>query len=148
MQINRLNCNNNNNNSTGIELFSNLPTAIRCLNHDIKMFKSVLKEYLLLHSCFIEEFTLIKNSHLWWWFSDVIILVSFCIIRDVCKYVNSCSNFVFIFLFETCTVFVLLYVPNPWLRPLECNYILFCSAVWYTPYSRAAPLSPETYSLY
>jgi hypothetical protein len=50
---------------TGIKLFSNHPATIRCLNHDIKLLKPVLKEFLLSHFFYsVEEFTLIKSSQL------------------------------------------------------------------------------------
>jgi hypothetical protein len=46
----------------GIKLFSTLPDSIKSLNHDIKVFKPALKDYLLSHSfCSIEEFTSIEN---------------------------------------------------------------------------------------
>jgi hypothetical protein len=35
---------------SGIKLFSKLPPYIKSLNHDIKIFKPALKEYLLSHS--------------------------------------------------------------------------------------------------
>jgi hypothetical protein len=42
---------------SGIKLFNNLPPSIKCLNHDIEMFKPALKEYLLSHPfCSVEEF--------------------------------------------------------------------------------------------
>jgi hypothetical protein len=47
-----------------IKLFSNLLANIKSLNHNIKMFKPALKEYLLFHSYTIEEFTQTKNSQL------------------------------------------------------------------------------------
>jgi len=36
--------------STGIWLFGNVPTAVRSLNPDTKVFMSALKEYLLSHA--------------------------------------------------------------------------------------------------
>jgi hypothetical protein len=47
---------------SGIKLFSNLPPTIRSLNHNVQKFKPALKEYLLSHSYFVEDFTLAKNS--------------------------------------------------------------------------------------
>jgi hypothetical protein len=38
----------------GFKLFSVLPFRIKSLNYDIKVFKSVLDDYLLSHSCFVE----------------------------------------------------------------------------------------------
>lgn len=35
---------------TGIRLFGNVPTAVKSLNPDTKVFMSALKEYLLSHS--------------------------------------------------------------------------------------------------
>jgi hypothetical protein len=50
---------------TGSKLFNNVPLPIKSLNHDAKMFKSALKEYLLSHSfCSAEEFTITRNSQL------------------------------------------------------------------------------------
>jgi hypothetical protein len=46
-----------------IKLFNNLPPNDKSLNHDTKMFKPALKEYLLSHSIyFLQEFTSTKNS--------------------------------------------------------------------------------------
>jgi hypothetical protein len=45
----------------GIKLFNTLPDSIISLNHDIKVFKPALKDYLLSHSYSIEEFTSIEN---------------------------------------------------------------------------------------
>jgi hypothetical protein len=45
----------------GIKLFNNLPDSIKSLNHDIKVFKPALKDYLLSHSYSVEEFTSIEN---------------------------------------------------------------------------------------
>jgi hypothetical protein len=39
---------------SGIKLFNNLTPTIKSLNHDIKIFKPALKEYLLPHSYSIE----------------------------------------------------------------------------------------------
>jgi hypothetical protein len=47
---------------SGIKIFSNLPPNVKNLSQNIKMFKRVLKEYLLSHSYSVEEFTLAKNS--------------------------------------------------------------------------------------
>jgi hypothetical protein len=48
-----------------IKLFNYLPTNVKNLRHNIKMFKWALKEYLLPHSFYsVEEFTLAKNSQL------------------------------------------------------------------------------------
>jgi hypothetical protein len=44
----------------GIKLFSTLPDNIKSLNHDIKLFKPALKDYLS-HSYCVEEFTSIRN---------------------------------------------------------------------------------------
>jgi hypothetical protein len=49
---------------SGIKLFNNIPPTIKSLNHDIKKFKPALKEHLLAHSYFIEEFTSARNSQL------------------------------------------------------------------------------------
>jgi hypothetical protein len=47
----------------GIKLFIKLPPNSKSLNHGIKMFKPVLKEYLLSHSFYsVEEFTSTNNS--------------------------------------------------------------------------------------
>jgi hypothetical protein len=45
----------------GIKLFNSLPDSIKCLNHDIKLFKLALKDYLLSHSFYSAEFTSIEN---------------------------------------------------------------------------------------
>jgi hypothetical protein len=45
-----------------IKLFNSLPKSIKSLNHDIKLFKLALKDYLLFHSFYsVEEFTSIEN---------------------------------------------------------------------------------------
>jgi hypothetical protein len=49
---------------SGMKLFSNLPPSIKSLNHGMKMFKVVLKEYLQSHSYSVKEFTLTRNSQL------------------------------------------------------------------------------------
>jgi hypothetical protein len=42
----------------GIKLLSTLPYNIKSLNHDVKVFKPVLKDYLLSHSFYpVEAFT-------------------------------------------------------------------------------------------
>jgi hypothetical protein len=46
----------------GIKLFNTLPDSIKSLNHDIKLFKPALKDYLLSHSSYsVEEFTSTEN---------------------------------------------------------------------------------------
>jgi hypothetical protein len=50
--------------SSGIKLFNKLPPNIRSLNHDIRIFKPALKEYLLSYSISSVEFTSTKNSWL------------------------------------------------------------------------------------
>jgi hypothetical protein len=48
---------------TGIKLFNNLPPTIKSLNHDIKVFKPALKDYLLTHFFYsIDDFTSVENS--------------------------------------------------------------------------------------
>jgi hypothetical protein len=48
---------------TGIKLFNNLPPTIKSLNHDIKVFKPALKDYLLTHSFYsVDDFTCVENS--------------------------------------------------------------------------------------
>jgi hypothetical protein len=49
---------------SGIKIFNNLPPNVKNLSHNIKMFKTALKEYLLSHSYSVEEFTLAKNTQL------------------------------------------------------------------------------------
>jgi hypothetical protein len=46
---------------TGIKLFNNLPPTIKSLNHDTKVFKLVIKDYLLTHSCSVDNFTSIEK---------------------------------------------------------------------------------------
>jgi hypothetical protein len=47
----------------GIKLFNTLPTSIKSSNHDIKVFKPALIDYLLLHFFYsLEEFTSIEND--------------------------------------------------------------------------------------
>jgi hypothetical protein len=47
----------------GIKLFNNLPPTIKSLNHDIKVFKPALKDYLLTHSFYsADDFTFVENS--------------------------------------------------------------------------------------
>jgi hypothetical protein len=41
----------------GIKLFNTFPASIKSLNHNIKVFKPALKDYLLSHSYSGEEFT-------------------------------------------------------------------------------------------
>jgi hypothetical protein len=49
----------------GIKLFNTRPSNIRSLNHDIKVFKPALKNYLLPHSFYpVEEFTSTENSQI------------------------------------------------------------------------------------
>jgi hypothetical protein len=45
----------------GIKLFSTLSDSIKSSNHDIKVLKSALKDYILSHSYSVEEFTSIEN---------------------------------------------------------------------------------------
>jgi hypothetical protein len=48
---------------TGTKLFNNLPPTIKSLNHDIKVFKPALKDYLLTHSFYsADDFTSVENS--------------------------------------------------------------------------------------
>jgi hypothetical protein len=48
---------------TGIKLFNNLPPTIKSLNHDIKVLKPALKDYLLTHSSYsVDDFTSVENS--------------------------------------------------------------------------------------
>jgi hypothetical protein len=48
---------------TGIKLFNNLPPKIKSLNHDIKVFKPALKDYLLTHSFYsTDDFTSVETS--------------------------------------------------------------------------------------
>jgi hypothetical protein len=47
---------------TGIKLFNNVTYTIKSLNHDIKVFKSALKDYLLTHSYSKDDFTSVENS--------------------------------------------------------------------------------------
>jgi hypothetical protein len=50
-------------NYTGIKLFNNLPPTIKSLNHDIKVFKPALKDYLLTYSFYsVRDFTSVENS--------------------------------------------------------------------------------------
>jgi hypothetical protein len=44
---------------TGIRLFNNLPPTIKSLNN---VFKPALKDYLLTHSYFVDDFTSVENS--------------------------------------------------------------------------------------
>jgi hypothetical protein len=46
---------------TGIKLFNNLPRTIKSLNHDIRVFKPALKNYLI-HSYSVDNFTSAENS--------------------------------------------------------------------------------------
>jgi hypothetical protein len=47
----------------GIKLFNNLPPTIKSLNHDIKVFKPALKDYLLTHSFhYIDDFTSVEEN--------------------------------------------------------------------------------------
>jgi hypothetical protein len=46
----------------GTKLFNTLPSSIKSLNHDIKVFKPALKDCLLSLSFYcVEEFTSIEN---------------------------------------------------------------------------------------
>jgi hypothetical protein len=43
---------------TEMKLFNSFPDSIKSLNHDVKLFKPVLRDYLLSHSFYsVEEFT-------------------------------------------------------------------------------------------
>jgi len=45
--------------------FGNFPSDIKSLNHNIKIFKLVLKDHLLMHSFYnVEEFIITENSKL------------------------------------------------------------------------------------
>jgi hypothetical protein len=45
------------------KLFNNLPPTIKCLNHDVKVFKPALKYYFLTHSLYpVDDFTSVENS--------------------------------------------------------------------------------------
>jgi hypothetical protein len=47
----------------GIKLFNNLPPTIKSLNHDIKVLKPALKDYILTHSFYsVDDFTSVENS--------------------------------------------------------------------------------------
>jgi hypothetical protein len=46
---------------TGMKLFGNLPSTIKSLNHDAKIFRPPLKGYLS-YSFSVEKFTVIKVS--------------------------------------------------------------------------------------
>jgi hypothetical protein len=47
---------------SGIRSFSNLPTTIKNINHNVKILKPALKECLLSHHFYcVDEFTLIEN---------------------------------------------------------------------------------------
>jgi hypothetical protein len=48
----------------GIKLSKNRSSVGKYLNHDMKLFKPALKEYLLSHSFHSVGFTLIKNTPL------------------------------------------------------------------------------------
>jgi hypothetical protein len=46
----------------GIKLFNTLPDSIKSLNHDIRVFKPALKDYILSHSFYsVEELTSSEN---------------------------------------------------------------------------------------
>jgi hypothetical protein len=48
---------------TGIKLFNNLPSTIRSLNHDTRVFKPALIDYLLTHSFYsVHDFSSVENS--------------------------------------------------------------------------------------
>jgi hypothetical protein len=49
---------------TGMKLFSNPSLTIKCLNHNMELFKPALREYLLSYSYFVKEVTFIKNLQL------------------------------------------------------------------------------------
>jgi hypothetical protein len=44
-----------------IRLFRSLSDSTKGLNHDIKVYKPALKDYLLCQSYFVEEFTSVEN---------------------------------------------------------------------------------------
>jgi hypothetical protein len=47
----------------GIKLYNTLPASIKRLNHDIKVFKLAVKDYLLSHAFYsIHEFTSTEND--------------------------------------------------------------------------------------
>jgi NAD(P)H-nitrite reductase large subunit len=47
------------------QLFSNLPSRNRRLNHGLKLFRPAVKEYLLSHSCDrVDEFTSTESSYM------------------------------------------------------------------------------------
>ena len=47
----------------GIELFSDLPTAVKCLSQNIKEMKPTFQEYVLSNSfCHTDEFASVENS--------------------------------------------------------------------------------------
>jgi hypothetical protein len=47
----------------GIKLFNNVPPTIRSLNHDTKVFKHALKDYLVTLSFYsVDDFTSVENS--------------------------------------------------------------------------------------
>jgi len=49
---------------TAIRSFCSHPTAIRSINHNIKIFKAALKLCLLSHHSYcVDEFTLIENFY-------------------------------------------------------------------------------------
>jgi hypothetical protein len=46
----------------GIKLFNTLPSSIKSLNHNIRVFKPAMKNYLSSRSSYsVEEFTSIEN---------------------------------------------------------------------------------------
>jgi len=47
----------------GIELFSDLPTAIKCISNNIKGMKPAFKKCVLPNSfCYTDEFASVENS--------------------------------------------------------------------------------------
>jgi len=47
----------------GIELFSDLPTAIKCISKNIKEMKPAFQEYVLSNSfCYTDELASVENS--------------------------------------------------------------------------------------
>jgi hypothetical protein len=66
---------------TGLKLLDNQPPSIKSWSHDIKVFKTALKGYLLSYSSYtniefvsIKILTYIMCMQKWWWFH----LINFC----------------------------------------------------------------------
>jgi hypothetical protein len=77
-----------------MKLFSTLPSSIKSLNHDIKVYKPVLKDYLSSHSYPVEECKVLSTVNI---------------------YVNSCNNYVVRF------VLVIVFVPSIGIRNMTCS---------------------------